>query len=156
LSCVHRCGASLNRHLHYHGGILAGVFEPLQAGGIEFRQAAAQAPEAVAVIAEQVHRRGLGWFSRRGLLDPDDARDRLAWTNSGFSLDACVCIAGHDRAGLERRLRYGARPPFALERIERVIRPGHRAGSGFVQQTFIRHACRGPRRQRGRRFAHDG
>jgi hypothetical protein len=67
------------------------------------------------VIAEQVHRRGLGWFSRRGLLDPDDARDRLAWTNSGFSLDACVCIAGHDRAGLERRLRYGAHPPVRCQ-----------------------------------------
>jgi hypothetical protein len=31
-----------------------------------------------------------------------------------------VCIAGNDRAGLERWLRYGARPPFALERIEQV------------------------------------
>ena len=44
----------------------------------------------------------------------------LMWDNSGFSLDACVCIAGHDRAGLERLLRYCARPPFALERIEQV------------------------------------
>ena len=31
-----------------------------------------------------------------------------------------MCIAGHDRAGLERLLRYCARPPFALERIEQV------------------------------------
>jgi hypothetical protein len=31
-----------------------------------------------------------------------------------------VCIASHDRAGLERLLRYCARPPFALERIEQV------------------------------------
>jgi hypothetical protein len=156
LSFVHRFGASLNRHLHYHCCILDGVFEPLQAGGVQFRQASERAPEAVAVIAEQVRRRVLRWFSRHGLLDPDDARDRLAWTNSGFSLDACVCIAGDDRAGLERRLRYGARPPFALERIERVTRPGHGAGSGLVQQTYIRRARRGPRRQRGQRFAHDG
>jgi hypothetical protein len=99
---------------------------------------------------------GPPWFSCHGLLDPDDARDRLAWANSGFSLDACVCIAGDDRAGLERRLRYGARPLFALERIERVTRPRHRAGSALVQQTFIRRARRGPRRQRGQRFAHDG
>jgi len=44
----------------------------------------------------------------------------LTWDNSGFSLDAGVCIAGDDRAGLERLLRYCARPPFALERIEQV------------------------------------
>ena len=31
-----------------------------------------------------------------------------------------VCIAGYDRAGLKRLLRYCARPPFALERIEQV------------------------------------
>ncbi len=96
------------------------MFEPLEAGGVQFRQASALTPEAAAVIEQQVRRRVLHWFSRHGLLDPDDARDRLAWVNTGFSLDACVCIAGHDRAGLERLLRYGARPPFALERIEQV------------------------------------
>jgi hypothetical protein len=31
------------------------------------------------VIEEQVRRRVLHWFSRHGLLDPDDARDMLAW-----------------------------------------------------------------------------
>ncbi len=59
---------------------------------------------------------------RHGLLDPNEARDRLAWVNTGFSLDAAVRITGHDRTGLERLLRYGARPPFALERIEQVNR----------------------------------
>ena len=29
-------------------------------------------------------------------------------------------IEGHDRAGLERLLRYCARPPFALERLEQL------------------------------------
>ena len=42
----------------------------------------------------------------------------LAWENSGFSLDAAVRVGAHDRAGLERLLRYCARPPFALERLE--------------------------------------
>jgi hypothetical protein len=36
----------------------------------------------------------------------------------GFSLDASVRIEARDRAGLERLLRYCARPPFALERLE--------------------------------------
>ena len=44
----------------------------------------------------------------------------LAWDNGGFSLDAAVRIGQNDRAGLERLLRYGARPPFALERLEQV------------------------------------
>jgi hypothetical protein len=38
--------------------------------------------------------------------------------NSGFSLDAAVHVGAHDRAGLERLLRYCARPPFALERLD--------------------------------------
>ena len=49
----------------------------------------------------------------------------LTWQAAGgFSIDASVHIAAHDRAGLERLLRYCAhrrwvsRPPFALERIE--------------------------------------
>ncbi len=38
--------------------------------------------------------------------------------SGGFSIDASVRIAARDRAGLERLLRYCARPPFALERLE--------------------------------------
>jgi len=76
-SFAHRFGAALNRHLHYR--ILDGVFEPLEAGGAQFRQASAPVPEDVAVIQAQVCRRVLRWFSRHGRLDPDDARDRLAW-----------------------------------------------------------------------------
>ena len=52
-----------------------------------------------------------------------------AWPHDGgFSLDAPmkiygVRIEGQDRPGLERLLRYCARPPFALERIdeERIL-----------------------------------
>ena len=43
----------------------------------------------------------------------------LTWQASGgFSIDASVHIPARDRAGLERLLRYCARPPFALERLE--------------------------------------
>jgi hypothetical protein len=54
----------------------------------------------VASITEQVRRRVVRGFAHRGLLDPDDARDTLAREHDGFSLDASMCIAGHDRAGL--------------------------------------------------------
>ena len=61
----------------------------------------------------------LRWFARAGHLDPADARDMAGWHHGGgFSLDAAVRIEGTDRAGLERLLRYCARPPFALERLE--------------------------------------
>lgn len=39
----------------------------------------------------------------------------LAYAHSGFSVDAGVCIEAHDRAALERLLRYCARPPFTME-----------------------------------------
>ena len=45
------------------------------------------------------------WFAHRELLEPEDARDRLAWKHGGFSLDASGCIAGHDRAGLTQLLK---------------------------------------------------
>jgi hypothetical protein len=39
---------------------------------------------------------------------------------ASFSLDAPIRIEGPDRAGLERLLRYCARLPFALERLEQM------------------------------------
>jgi hypothetical protein len=69
---------------------------------------------------KQIRRRVVRWFAHRRLLDSDDARDMLTWEHGGFSLDASVCIAGSDRPGLERLLRYCARSPFALARIEQV------------------------------------
>ena len=43
----------------------------------------------------------------------------LAYQHSGFSVNAGVCIEAHDRAALERLLRYCARPPFAMERLRK-------------------------------------
>ena len=61
----------------------------------------------------------LRYFRRHGLLERHVTDDMLSWQAAGgFSIDASVHIAAHDRAGLERLLRYCARPPFALERIE--------------------------------------
>ena len=56
----------------------------------------------------------------------------LGWQASGgFSIDASVHIAAHDRAGLERLQRYCARPPFALERLE-ATGSGATAGERIV------------------------
>ena len=56
-------------------------------------------------------------FASRGLIERFEAREMLAFKHSGFSVNAGVCIQAQDRAGLERLLRYCARPPFALERL---------------------------------------
>jgi hypothetical protein len=58
VSFVHRFGAALNRHLHYHCCILDGVFEPLEAAGVQFRNGG---------DARQRHR-GLSHHRDRGLL----------------------------------------------------------------------------------------
>jgi hypothetical protein len=75
---------------------------------------------AALVQAQQTNRRRvLRRFTRRGWLDEDDRQDILGWAGGGgFSLDGSVRIEAEDRAGLERLLRYCARPPFALERLE--------------------------------------
>ncbi len=43
----HRFGASLHRHRHYRCCIPDGMFDPLQAGGVQCRQALALAPEGL-------------------------------------------------------------------------------------------------------------
>jgi hypothetical protein len=65
-----------------------------------------------------VRRRVLRLLVRRGLLDSEDAKEMQNWAHGGgFSVDASVRVEASDRAGLERLLRYCARPPFALERL---------------------------------------
>jgi hypothetical protein len=44
----------------------------------------------------------------------------LSWKTSGFSLDASVLIDAQDRPGLERLVRYCARPIFASSRLETI------------------------------------
>jgi hypothetical protein len=51
-------------------------------------------------------------------LDAERPRHRRrAGFHDGFSLHAGVSLHANDREGLERLARYGARPPFALDRL---------------------------------------
>ena len=67
----------------------------------------------------------------------------LAWENSGVSFDASVRITLLDRdvpssfQSLEHRLRYCARPPFALERLS-VIRDAD-GGIARIRYVMPRH-----------------
>jgi hypothetical protein len=77
----------------------------------QFAETPAPTPEDLAAGQHQVRRRVLRRFARAGHLDAADARDMASWDHGGsFSLDASVRIEGPDRSGLERLLRYCARP----------------------------------------------
>jgi hypothetical protein len=114
---IHRFGSSLNGHVHFHVCAVDGVFE--EVAGIVFHPASAIDEAAVAQVQTDLRRRILRAFVGRGLLESCDAKDMLAYQHSGFSVDAGVCIEAHDRAALERLLRYCARPPFACGRLRK-------------------------------------
>ena len=67
-----------------------------------------------------LRRRILRAFVGRGLLEGFEAQEMLGYKHSGFSVDTSVCIAAQDRSGLERLLRYCARPPFACARLRKA------------------------------------
>ena len=135
--------------------VVDGVFEEL-AGGTDvdaddqssprkviFHPASAIDETAVAQVQATLRRRILRAFVGRGLLESFEAKDMLAYRHSGFSVDASVRIKAHDRAGLERLLRYCARPPFSMERLRK-------AGSTLVYRCAKQHSepggdRRGPR-----------
>src|SRR5450830_484215 len=120
---------SLNEHVHFHVCVLDGVFEEVAddvvVGGepsppsVIFHPASAIDTAAVTQAQADLRRRILRGFVGRGLLESCDAKEMLAYQHSGFSVDAGVCIEAHDRAALERLLRYCARPPFAMDRLRK-------------------------------------
>ena len=118
---IHRFGSALNEHTHFHVVVIDGVFEPDPEQGVRFIAAQAIDADAVRVVQTQVRRRILRAFVRRGRIDAQTRKEMEAWDHGGgFSLDASVRIEADDRKGLERLLRYCARPPFAAERLEEL------------------------------------
>jgi len=118
VSFPQRFGSSLNPHFHYHVLAIDGVFSEGASGDVRFHEATGLSPDNAQRLARTMQRRVLRAFRRRGLLDDATADDMLTWqATGGFSVDASVRIEGDDRAGVERLVRYCARPPFALERL---------------------------------------
>jgi hypothetical protein len=133
---IHRFGSSLNEHVHFHVCAVDGVFEEVAGEGGADAQAQARAQacapgvifhpatgidtEAVAKAQANLRRRILRAFVGRGLLEGFEAQEMLGYKHSGFSVDAGVRIESHDRAALERLLRYCARPPFACARLRKA------------------------------------
>ena len=122
---IHRFGALLNTHLHFHCIVVDGVFDTAAGGDVTFHPATGLDEPAIGAVQAAVRRRLLRALERRALLAPEDAQLMAAWEHGGgFSVNAEVRIEKHDRNGLERLLRYCARPAFALERL-REIDPEH-------------------------------
>ena len=117
---IHRFGSSLNTHVHFHVCVVDGVFEALpNALAVNFHAATGLDEAAMAQVQADVRRRILRAFVARGHLEACDAKDMAAYAHGGgFSVDAGGCIEAPDRAGLERLLRYCARPPFAMDRLK--------------------------------------
>jgi len=114
---VHRFGAALNVNLHFHCAIMDGVFSA-QGEKVQFHEAKLLSEEDLAAVQGEVRTRVLRLFKHRGLLSPEDAAELRQWGHGGgFSLDASVRIEARDRKGVERLLRYCARPIFAGERL---------------------------------------
>jgi DNA-directed RNA polymerase subunit RPC12/RpoP len=118
---IHRFGALLNPHVHFHCVVVEGVFEAAADEEVRFHEARGLVPGVLAEIQAKVRRRLLRALTRRGVLEREDAEAMDAWDHAGgFSLDATVRIEAQDREGLERLLRYCARPAFALERLREI------------------------------------
>ncbi|MBI3900609.1 MAG: transposase, partial [Chlamydiia bacterium] len=111
---MQRFGKALNPHFHFHCCIIDGVFD--KEGN--FYQANLLSSEEIQSVQEQVRKRVVKLFHRKGILNSDEASDMLSWDHGGFSLDANVRIDAQDRAGLERLIRYCARPIFSGERLD--------------------------------------
>jgi hypothetical protein len=116
---VHRFGSALNPHYHYHCCVPDGVFVAEGEDGVRCIEALPPPTQDLAALLTRIRRRVLRCFERAGLLEAHEVEAMLGWeAGGGFSVDASVRIEAHDRAGLERLIRYCARTPLALERLE--------------------------------------
>jgi len=118
---VHRFGSYLNRHVHFHVLVTDGVFSAGQDGSAEFHPATRLSAADFQAVQTKMRHRGLRWLQRHGHLDSAavhtlDAPDHAG----GWSVDASVTIPAWDRHGLERLVRYCARPPLSQERLGRL------------------------------------
>lgn len=115
ISFIQHFGNTLNVHPHFHILVADGVFS-IEGEDVVFHEANLTS-ETTADTQDAIQRRVFMFFCKRGWFDRDTIEKMLAYENSGFSLDATVRTEAFDRAGLERLIRYCARPPFASENL---------------------------------------
>ncbi|MFH0980278.1 MAG: transposase [Planctomycetota bacterium] len=117
----HLFGSALNPHVHFHCLVTSGVYSMAGGGPAVFHEDTDLTPEDVFAVQEKTRRRVLAYLERHGHLDATTVEDMKSWAHGGgFSADASVRVADWDRRGLERLVRYCARPAFALKRLEQI------------------------------------
>ena len=102
-----------------------GVFSADGEGGAVFHPACDLDVADFQAVQTKIRKRGLRWLQRHGHLDSAavhalDAAGISSGHAGGWSVDASVTIADWDRHGLERLVRYCARPPLSQERLGRL------------------------------------
>jgi hypothetical protein len=115
VSFIQKFGSTLNVHPHFHLVVSDGAFYQ-ENGGLRLSEAFLSQDDILAT-QRGIQERVLHFFEKRGWFTRDAVEKMLLYENSGFSLDASVRIDPWDRQGLERLIRYCARPPFASENL---------------------------------------
>ena len=137
ISFIQQFGNTLNFHPHFHLIVADGVFS--NEGDALIFQEAYLTPDDIADTQDSIQKRVLRYFGRK-FFDKETIEKMLSYENNGFSLDAKVRIPAWDREGLERLVRYCARPCFASENLRwngpwinyRLPKPT-RDGKRFIQ-----------------------
>lgn len=110
-------GNTLNVHPHFHLIVADGVFTN-EENTLLFCESCVSAQD-ITDIEECIRKRVLRYFGRRGFFTKEKITTMLSYEMSGFSLDASVRVESWDRDGLERLIRYCARPPFKSENLRK-------------------------------------
>lgn len=142
VTALQRFGSALNLNVHFHTLVPDGVFVADGAGARFVPLPPPTDDDVAAVCARAARRIGrlfadldddggdddhgtaalLADAARAPLaaaswLPPPASPRRLTASIDDFTLHAGTTVAAHDRAALERLCRYGARPPFAHQRL---------------------------------------
>lgn len=163
ITFIHHFGKTLNYHPHFHIIVADGLFSA-DGEDLLFHEAALT-PDDIADTEDSIRKRVLRYFGRKGWFNKATIMRMNSYENSGFSLNANVRIPSWDREGLERLIRYCARPCFKSENLRwngpwvhyRLPKPTH-TGKTFMQLEpleFIERISRFiPQPKRHRRHYH--
>lgn len=129
---VHRAGASLNVHVHFHVLCLDGVYVEAEAkdGTLRFEAAPAPSREELQETLQYIYARVLKWLARRGLLRDADASNEAP----SYSAGEAMTLAGMQRGTLETAKDTG-------ECVEPALaEPPPRVTDAAVHERFNLHA----------------
>ena len=153
---IHRFGALLKPRLHFHCVVVDGLFEAgteaeltaqvAQNAGAE-RQTTDRHSRQRATSASSIRA-----LTRRGLLGPEAAEEMdVSGSRRWFKPRGRRALKADDRSGLER-LRYFARPVFALERLLQIdheylvyesFKPGPGGSVSLLSGEFYSYSSKG-------------